>query len=115
MFDIIYLNLYIRGEIKVDAEKKSKIWEYVGWGAIVVVGTFTTFMLMMLIFGDPKTKYKAEEVTKDEQEVQDAKKDLKKEYSVGETIKLGDHRLTVTDVKNQMVGNLKNRNQIMNI
>lgn len=107
MFDIIYLNLYIRGEIKVDAEKKSKIWEYVGWGAIVVVGTFTTFMLMMLIFGDPKTKYKAEEVTKDEQEVQDAKKDLKKEYSVGETIKLGDHRLTVTDVKKSNGGELE--------
>lgn len=79
MFDIVYLNLYIRGEIKVDAEKKSKIWEYVGWGAIVIVGAFTTFMLLMLIFGDPKTKDKAGEVTTDGQEVQYAGKDLKKE------------------------------------
>ncbi|WP_459501726.1 hypothetical protein [Bacillus sp. C1] len=61
----------------MDAEKKSKVWEYIGWCAIVVVGAFTTFMLMMLIFGDPKTKYKAEEVTTDRQEVQNAEKDLK--------------------------------------
>ncbi|MGE7899737.1 hypothetical protein ACQKOI_14095 [Bacillus paramycoides] len=34
---------YIRGEIKVEAETKSKIWEYVGWGAIVIVGAIATF------------------------------------------------------------------------
>nr|WP_276068283.1 DUF4352 domain-containing protein [Bacillus pacificus] len=54
---------------------------------------------MILVFGDPKTKYQGQEVTAQGQEVKDAEKDSKKEYSIGETIKLGDHRLTVTEVK----------------
>ncbi|WP_265621447.1 hypothetical protein [Bacillus paramycoides] len=60
---------YIRGVIKVEAETKSKIWEYVGWGAIVIVGAIATFGVMMLIFGDPKTKYKSQEVTTERQEI----------------------------------------------
>ncbi|PEY30760.1 DUF4352 domain-containing protein [Bacillus cereus] len=90
----------------METETKSKVWEYVGWGAVVVVGAFTTFMIMMLVFGDPKTKYKSQEVTTEGNVVKDAEEDLKKEYSVGETIKLGDHRLTVTDVKKSNGGEI---------
>ncbi|MEM5606464.1 DUF4352 domain-containing protein [Bacillus cereus] len=60
---------------------------------------FLIFCALILVFGDPKTKYQAQEVTAQGQEVKDAEKDSKKEYSIGETIKLGDHRLTVTEVK----------------
>ncbi|HDR4483499.1 TPA: DUF4352 domain-containing protein [Bacillus cereus] len=88
----------------MEAETKSKIWEYVGWGAIVIVGAFVTFGILMLVLGDPKTKHKAQEVTTEGQEVKDAEKETKKEYSIGETIKLGDHRLTVTDVKKSSGG-----------
>lgn len=38
-------------------EKTSNVWEYVGWGAVVILGAFLTFMLCMLLFGDPKTKH----------------------------------------------------------
>lgn len=88
----------------MEAETKSEVWEYVGWGAIVIIGAFVTFGILMLVLGDPKTKYKAQEVTTEGQEVTDAEKDTKKEYSIGETIKLGDHRLTVTDVKKSSGG-----------
>ncbi|WP_088312974.1 DUF4352 domain-containing protein [Bacillus cereus] len=88
----------------MEAETKSKIWEYVGWGAIVVVGAFVTFGILMLVLGDPKTKHNVQEVTTEGQEVKDAEKETKKEYSIGETIKLGDHRLTVTDVKKSAGG-----------
>ncbi|MEM5647792.1 hypothetical protein AAHH72_29430 [Bacillus cereus] len=98
----------------MEAETKSKIWEYVGWGSIVVVGAFVTFGILMLVLGDPKTKHNVQEVTTEGQEVKDAEKETKKEYSIGETIKLGDHRLTVTDVKNQQVESLINRNKDMN-
>ncbi len=59
---------------------------------------------MMLVFGDPKTKYKAQETTTEGQVVKNAEEDANKEYAVGETIKLGDHRLTVTDVKKSTGG-----------
>ncbi|KFM98528.1 DUF4352 domain-containing protein [Bacillus clarus] len=88
----------------MDTETKSKVWEYFGWGAIVIVGAIVTFLVMILIFGDPKTKYTIQEVTTEGQEVKDAEKDVKKEHSIGETIKLGDHRLTVTDVKKSAGG-----------
>jgi hypothetical protein len=83
----------------VEVEKKSRIWEYIGWGSFILVGSFLFFCALILVFGDPKTKYQAQEVTTQGQEVKDAEKDSKKEYSIGETIKLGDHRLTVTEVK----------------
>nr|WP_255299644.1 DUF4352 domain-containing protein [Bacillus thuringiensis] len=59
---------------------------------------------MILVFGDPKTKHQAQEVTTEGQKVKDAEKDTKKEYSIGETIKMGDHRLTVTNVKKSSGG-----------
>lgn len=83
----------------MEVEKKSKVWEYIGWGSFILVGSFLFFCALILVFGDPKTKYQAQEVTAQGQEVKDAETDLKKEYSIGETIKLGDHRLTVTEVK----------------
>ncbi|MCB4848582.1 DUF4352 domain-containing protein (plasmid) [Bacillus tropicus] len=83
----------------MEVEKKSKVWEYIGWGSFILVGSFLFFCALILVFGDPKTKYQAQEVTALGHEVKDAEKDSKKEYSIGETIKLGDHRLTVTEVK----------------
>ena len=88
----------------MEVEKKSKVWEYVGWGSFILFGSFLFFCALILVFGDPKTKHQAQEVTAQGQEVKDAEKDIKKEYSVGETIKLGDHRLTVTDVKKSSGG-----------
>lgn len=83
----------------MEVEKKSKFWEYMGWGSFILFGSFLFFCALILVFGDPKTKHQVQEVTAQGHEVKDAEKDSKKEYSIGETIKLGDHRLTVTEVK----------------
>lgn len=88
----------------MEVEKKSKVWEYIGWGSFILVGSFLFFCALILVFGDPKTKHQAQEVTTEGQKVKDAEKDTKKEYLIGETIKMGDHRLTVTDVKKSSGG-----------
>ncbi|PGR79494.1 DUF4352 domain-containing protein [Bacillus thuringiensis] len=88
----------------MEVEKKSKVWEYIGWGSFILVGSFLFFCALILVFGDPKTKHQAQEVTTEGQKVKDAEKDTKKEYSIGKTIKMGDHRLTVTDVKKSSGG-----------
>lgn len=43
-------------EEKVE-EKTSNVWEYVWWGAVIVLGAIFTFMLCMFFFGDPRTKH----------------------------------------------------------
>ncbi|MED1077527.1 hypothetical protein [Bacillus paranthracis] len=47
----------------MEVEKKSKVWEYIGWGSFILVGSFLFFCALILVFGDPKTKYQAQEVT----------------------------------------------------
>ncbi|PFC89763.1 DUF4352 domain-containing protein, partial [Bacillus cereus] len=33
----------------MEVEKKSKVWEYIGWGSFILVGSFLFFCALILV------------------------------------------------------------------